>query len=98
MPGAKNVPSSGIGLACWRSSAIVPVRSESARVPVGETVIMPRSRCVLPFLPSKFAIGVIVFMPETAIEPVLLSVADRAAEKVGAWKVSFRSMRWWTLW
>lgn len=73
---------------------MVPVRSESVRVPVGEMVIMPRRRWVLPLRPRRFETGVIVFMPETATEPVLLSVADRAAEKVGAWKVSFRRMRW----
>jgi len=42
--------------------------------------------------------GVIVFVCDVAIEPVLLMVADRAVLKVGVWNVSLRRMRWCTMW
>lgn len=33
-----------------------------------------------------------------ATEPARMSVAERVVEKVGAWKVSLRRMRWCTIW
>lgn len=48
--------------------------------------------------PSRLAMGVMVFVWDVAMEPVLFSVADRAVLKIGAWKVSLRRMRWWTMW
>ena len=83
-----------MGRACWRSSAIAPVKSESERDPVGETVSMPRRRWVVPLRPRRFAMGVMVLACVVDIEPVRLRTAERVAEKVGAWKVSLRSMRW----
>lgn len=75
------------------SKAIVPVRSESESAPVGDTVSMARSRCVLPLRPSRFAIGVMVLACAAAIDPARINVAERVVEKVGAWKVSLRRMR-----
>ena len=72
----------------------MPVKSDSDIAPVGETVNMPNSRCVLPLLPRRFAIGVMVFVPEVEIDPVRFRLAERAAEKVGVWKVSLRRIRW----
>lgn len=66
------------------SKVIVPVRSESESTLVAETVSMPSNRCVLPVRPSRFAMGVMVFICEVAMDPVRLRVADRAVEKVGA--------------
>jgi hypothetical protein len=42
--------------------------------------------------------GVMVLAWFGAVEPARVNVADRTLEKVGAWKVSFRRMRWWTTW
>jgi hypothetical protein len=39
-----------------------------------------------------------VFACAAATDPARISVADRVVENVGAWKVSFRSMRWCTIW
>jgi hypothetical protein len=38
-----------------------------------------------------------VFVCDVAMEPVLFSVADRVALKVGVWNVSLRKMRWCTM-
>lgn len=65
------------------SSTIVPVRSERESAPVGETVSMPNSKCVLPVRPNRLAMGVMVFVCDAGMEPVRLSVADRATLKVG---------------
>lgn len=43
IPGANQAPSSGKGLACVRSRAILPVRSLIANVPVGDIVRRPKS-------------------------------------------------------
>jgi hypothetical protein len=72
---------------------MAPVRSDSDSDPVGDTVSMPRRRCVVPLRPSRFAIGVIEFVCEVEMEPVRLRTAERVAEKVGVWNVSFRRMR-----
>ena len=53
---------------------------------------------MLPVRPSRLAIGVMVFVWDVVMELVLFSVADRAVLKVGAWKVSLRRIRWWTMW
>lgn len=97
MPGAKNAPVSGIGRACCISSVIVPVRSDKESAPAGEIVSIPRSKCVVPDRPSRLAIGVIVLEGAVAIEPARTNVADRVVEKVGAWNVSLRRMRWCTI-
>jgi hypothetical protein len=77
---------------------MVPVKSERESAPVGETVSMPSRRCVLPVRPKRLAIGVIVLACAAAIEPARMRVAERVVEKVGAWKVSLRRMRWCTMW
>ena len=64
------------------SSAIVPVRSDRANVPVAEIVSRPRRRWVLPLRPRRFAIGVIL------LESVLLAKSGLD------WKDSLRRMRW----
>jgi hypothetical protein len=42
--------------------------------------------------------GVMVFVCDGAMEPVLPSVAERVVLKVGVWNVSLRRMRWCTMW
>jgi hypothetical protein len=75
------------------SSAMVPVRSDSDSVPAGDTVSIPKRRCVLPLRPSKLAMGVIVLACAAATDPARINVADLVVEKVGAWNVSFRRIR-----
>lgn len=42
--------------------------------------------------------GVILLACAAAIEPARMSDAERVVEKVGAWKVSLRRIRWCTMW
>jgi hypothetical protein len=69
---------------------MLPVRSETARVPVGERARRPRRTCDEPLRPRRLAIGVILFG--------WLWFEDREPAKDGVWKDSWRRMRWWTRW